>query len=113
MSKTLIITLIIFSIIWFTVIFKLIRNSKLSIKYSMIWFFMSLVIFLVGITPNFMSYLTKLIGFETTSNFVVGIIMTLLLVITLFLTIIVTNQKSQINNLIQEVSILKSKHEDN
>ena len=107
MSEVLIIFLIIFSIIWFFIILHFIRNSKLSIKYSLIWLFMSIVIFLVGITPNFMALISKIFGFTTISNLVIGIILTLLLIITLVLTMIVTNQKTQINNLIQEISILK------
>ena len=107
MSKSLVIFLVIFSIIWFIVILKMVRDSKISIRYSMIWLFMSLVIFLVGITPNFMKFLAHATGFTATSSLVIGIILTLLLVVTLFLTIVVTNQKSQINNLIQEVSMLK------
>ena len=107
MSKPLVILLVVFSLIWIIVILKNVRDSKLSIRYSMIWLFMSLVIFLVGITPKFMKWIANTAGFEATSSLVIGIILTLLLMVTLFLTMIVTNQKSQINSLIQEVSILK------
>lgn len=107
MSKALVILLIVFSIIWIIIILKMVRDSKISIRYSMIWLFMALVIFLVGIFPNFMKWIAHTAGFEATSSLVIGILLTLLLVVTLFLTVIVTNQKTQINSLIQEVSILK------
>lgn len=107
MSNSLVILLVVFSIFWILVILKMVRDSKISIRYSMIWLFMALVIFLVGITPNFMKWIANLAGFEATSSLVIGILLTLLLVVTLFLTTVVTNQKSQINNLIQEISILK------
>ncbi len=109
MSKSLIISLCIFSIIWFIVIFKLIKNNKLSVKYSMIWFFMAFVILLVGLTPRFMKFIASKIGFLTTSNLVISIILTVLIFVTLVLTIIVTNQRTLINKLIQEVSLLKQK----
>ncbi|MBO6195676.1 MAG: DUF2304 domain-containing protein [Bacilli bacterium] len=107
MSKSLVISLVVFSIIWIIIILRLVRNGKLSIKYSMIWLFMSLIIFVVGIFPKLMELISDFFGFLTISNLVIGIILTLLLFITLVLTMIVTNQKSQINNLIQEVSMLK------
>ena len=107
MNKSLVILLVVFSIVWIVIILKMVRESKISIKYSMIWLFMALVIFLVGITPKFMKFIANTSGFAATSSLVVGIILTLLLMITLFLTVIVTNQKTQINNLIQEISILK------
>lgn len=109
MSKSLVIFLCIFSIIWFIVIFKLIKNNKLSVKYSMIWFFMAFVILLVGLTPHFMKFIASKVGFLTTSNLVISIILTVLIIVTLILTIIVTNQRSLINKLIQEVSLIKQK----
>lgn len=107
MSKSLIIGLIVYSIIWFFIILKLVKNNKISIRYSMIWLFMAFILFLVGITPGFMGFIASKVGFQTTSNLVISIILTVLIILTLALTMIVTNQKSQINKLIQEVSILK------
>ena len=107
MSKSLVITLVIFSITWIIILLRSVRNGKLSIKYSMIWLFVSLILFIVGIFPKLMEIISDFFGFLTISNLVIGIILTLLLILTLFLTMIVTNQKTQINNLIQEVSMLK------
>lgn len=109
MSKSLIIGLIVYSILWFFIILKLVKNNKISIRYSMIWLFMAFILFLVGITPSFMRFVASSVGFQTTSNLVIAIILTVLIVLTLVLTMIVTNQKSQINKLIQEISILKQK----
>ncbi len=107
MSKSLVISLVVFSIVWIIIILRLVRNGKLSIKYSMIWLFVSLVLLIVGVFPKLMDLISNFFGFLTISNLVIGIILTLLLLLTLVLTMIVTNQKSQINNLIQEVSMLK------
>ena len=109
MSDTLAILLIIYSLIWFFIILSNVRKEKISVRYSMVWLVMSLIIFLVGITPDFMEYVAECFGFLTTSNLVIGIILTILMLITLILTIIVTKQKKQIKTLIQEVSIIKEK----
>lgn len=107
MSKTLVISLVVFSVLWIIVILNLVRNSKISIKYSMVWIFMSLIILLVGIFPKFMSFVADKVGFLTVSNLVTAILLTLLLIITLVLTMIVTNQRTLITKLIQEISLLK------
>ena len=107
MNKLYII-LIIFSVVWILEILHLVRNSKISIKYSLVWLIMATLLLLVGLFPNFIGKIAGIFGFLPT-HFVIGIIFTLLLVLTLALTMIVTNQKTQINNLVQEVSILKSK----
>ena len=107
MSKALIISLILFSILWFYIILRSVRKGKISVRYSLIWFFMAIVILFVGVFPNFMELIAKIFGFTTISNLVIGIILTLLMFITLVLTMILTNQKTQIKNLTQEISMLK------
>lgn len=112
MSKNLQVFLIIFSICWIFILYKCVRKSKISIRYSLIWFFMSLALLIVGVIPDVLNFLAKTLGFLTISNLVIGIILSLLMLITLVLTMIVTNQKTQIKILIQEVSILKKDIKD-
>lgn len=108
MSNHLRIVLIIFSILLLLEILNLLSKEKLPIKYSLFWLFAAILIFLVGAFPNFIGYFTSLIGFETTSNLVVGIILGILLFITLLLTIIIADHKRRIKLLVQELSIVKS-----
>ena len=109
MSKTLIIALIIFSILWFIIILRDVRKGKISIRYSLIWLLMAIIILLVGIFPSFMELVAESFGFTTISNLVIGIILSLLMLITLVLTHIVTKQKNQIRVLTQEVALIKEK----
>lgn len=107
MSFNLRILLILFSIFLTFIIIKLIKKELLPIKYSLFWIAAVILIFLVGLVPNFINIFTSLIGFETTSNLTIGIILVIVLFITLLLTLIVSKQKKMINLLIQEISILK------
>lgn len=109
MSINLRILLIVSSILMLIIICRLISNRKLPIKYSLFWFFSSFILFIVGFVPNFVGIFTGLIGFETTSNMVIGILIGVLFMLTLLLTIIISNQKKQIVLLIQEISLLKDK----
>ena len=95
------------------IIFRLLSKEKISIKYSLVWLASSFLIFLVGVFPNFVGFFTNLIGFKTTSNLVIGIILSLLLLITLFLTVIINDQKNKIKLLIQEISMLKKEGSKN
>lgn len=107
-SLKLIILLIIFSLVMFFITIYEVRKKKLSIKNSLLWFFTSFIIFILALFPKIVLKFTNLIGFETTSNMIVGIMFVLLLWFIMLLTIVVTKQKEMINLLIQEVSILKS-----
>ena len=101
--------LIIFSICWIVIVSYFLRKDKLPIKYSLIWYTMSLVLLLLGIFPGFLNGISNLFGFKVASSFIVGVILTLLMIVTLVLTIIIADQKKKIILLIQEVSIIKSK----
>ncbi len=107
MNLHLRIFLIIFSLFLALLVFKLINSRKLPIKYSLFWLFASSLIFLVGLIPDFINIFTSFIGFQTTSNLVIGIILGIVLIITLLLTLIISEQKKRITLLIQEVSLLK------
>ena len=106
------ILLMIFGALMVLITLNLIRKSKLSIKYSLIWFLSGLLIILVGAIPKQIGILVNFIGFSATSSFVIGVFLTLLLVISLILTLIVTKQKSKIDLLIQEISLLKKEVKD-
>ena len=111
MSLKLRIVLFIFSIIWLLGILLLVKQKRISIKNSLIWFAAGLVILLIAVIPFFLESIAKLFGFLTIANLVIGIFITLLSIITLSLTVIVTKQKEQIRNLVQEVSLLKNEKE--
>lgn len=109
MPDNLRILLVLFSLLLFWIILKLLSKNKVPVRYSLLWIMSSILIFVVGAFPNFVGIFTGLIGFQTTSNFVIGIILVLLLTITLILTVIISTQNRKIKSLIQEVSMLKSK----
>lgn len=109
MPDNLRILLVLFSILLFWIMLKLLSKNKVPVRYSLLWIMSSILIFVVGAFPDFVGIFTGLIGFQTTSNFVIGIILVLLLIITLILTVIISTQNRKIKMLIQEVSMLKSK----
>ena len=107
MSKQLSISLVLFAIIWLCIIWINVRRQRIAIKDSLVWIFASIVIFLLGACPWTIEWIKDLAGFEEITNFVIGILFTLLMLITLFLTIIVSKQKTEIKTITQELSLLK------
>ena len=112
MSLNLRLLLFIFSVFSFFIIFILLKKEKIPVKYSLVWLLSSLIFLIVSLFPYSLSDITKFIGFQTTSNLVIGIILALLLIITMVLTTIVSAQNKKITLLIQEVSLLKGKNND-
>ncbi len=108
MNLSLKIALIIFSIILALITTKILKKGRMPIKYSLLWYFCSLIILLVAVFPFIIEYVSNLFGFKTLSNLIIAIILALLLFLTMSLTIITSGQKKKITLLIQEISILKS-----
>lgn len=109
MSLNLRFLLFIFSFVSFFIIFRLLKKDRIPVKYSLVWFLSSLTILIVSLFPYSLKEITEFIGFQTTANLVIGIILALLLIITMVLTIIVSTQNRKITLLIQEISILKER----
>ncbi len=113
MSTNLIVAAVLFSLFIIFFIIVLLRKKKVNIKYSLIWILLFLVLLVSTVVPGFLLWVTKILGFQTASNMVISIILAVLVVISIALTVIVSNQDKKIRLLIQEISILKKEFGDN
>ena len=109
MSNNLKILAILFIVIISISITLFVRKNKISIKYSLIWYFMCFVLILFTLFPHLLELITGFFGIKIASNMIFALMICGLFVITISLTIIVSIQKEQIKNLIQELSIVKAK----
>ena len=109
MELNLKIVLIFVSLVMFYTTLKAVRNDRLPIRYSLIWLLSGLILLFVALFTNTFGTISNLIGFQVSSNLVVGIFISLLLLITMMLTKVVSEQNKKITLLIEEVSILKGK----
>ena len=107
METNLKVLLIIVSLVMIFVTLKSVRNEKLPIKYSLIWLISGIVLLVVACFTEFFSTISSFVGFQASSNLVIGIFISLLLLITMMLTKVISEQNKKITLLIQEVSILK------
>ena len=107
MDSNLKIVLVAVSLVMFYVTLKAVRNDKLPIRYSLVWLLSGLILLFVAVFTNAFSYVSSLIGFQVSSNLVIGIFISLLLLITMMLTKVVSEQNKKITLLIEEVSLLK------
>ena len=100
------------ALIIFSLTFFLLRKGRIPVKFSLLWFMVSFILFLVGIFPGFIALISNFMGFQTMSNMLVGILIFILFMLTIALTVIVSGQTTKIIILIQEVSMLKKKIDD-
>lgn len=112
MTNNLRIAMIIFAFVIVTITIISLKNKKIPIKYSLVWFGASFVILLLSIFPDIFTFIARILGFNMMSNMIIAIFIGVLLIITMVLTMIVSNQNKKIIMLIQEISILKNDRKD-
>ena len=112
MTTILRIFLFTFALILFLITTIVVKKGRIPIKYSLLWYICSFIVFIVALVPQVLDFFANLLGFTTISSLIVGIFIALLLFLTMSLTIISAGQKKKITLLIQEVSILKRKVEN-
>ena len=105
-------SILIIALILAAVILRVLHKDMIPVKYSLLWAIGVILLIILSIWPNILVSLASLIGFQTISNMVTGVLFIILLFITISLTVIVSGQKKKITLLVQEVSILKNRVDD-
>ena len=90
-----------------------VRKKQISMKYASLWIILILAMCVVVIFPTIVMYLSKIMGFETTSNMVLLLGFFFSFYMIYIHTISISIQNEKIKLLIQEISILKEKLKEN
>ena len=107
MALELEIIAVVFLLVLLFVITIFVKKNKISVKYSLIWYFICIILILLTIFPNLLGFVTNLLHIKVASNMIFALMLVGLFIINVSLTIIVSEQKEQIRNLIQELSLVK------
>lgn len=109
MNTNLIISSVLYCLFIIISILILLKKKKISIKYSLIWIILFSILLISTIIPGFLIYITNILGFKVGSNMIFSLILSVLVIITISLTVIVSQQDKKVRLLVQEFSILKNK----
>ena len=89
--------------------FHLIKKDKLSIRYSLSWYILSVILLIAVWFPNLLVVLAKLLGIYSPINLVFFVGFCLSLWILFSLTRIVSIQSSKIESLAQQIALSEKK----
>ena len=110
--KQLLYSVLFIIVIIYSILFIL-KKGRIDIKYAIIWLFAFGLMLLMLILPNFLKYITELLGFRLSSNLIFAFFIAVLIFINISLTIIISGLNNKVRLLIQEMSLLKKEVEDN
>ena len=98
------------SLLLFIVTIVLIKKRILKEEYSIIWIIAESLLFLIGIFPRSVSVLSDMLGiYYLTVIFIIAFLF--LLIIAFYYSIILSRLSDMNRVLMQEVALLKAKHE--
>lgn len=107
METRLQIVLIICNIIFMIFVYDKAKSKKILLKYALPWIAASLIMVICVLSLDLMTKVANFIGIETVSNMVFLFAIGVNLIIAFALTTVVSNQKTKITSLAQEIGILK------
>lgn len=97
--------LIIVSICVMFYVLTKIRNSKLQIEDSIFWIFFSFLLVIISIFPQIADFLSRLLGVQSTVNFVFLLVIFILLFHSFFVTLRISKLEQKLKDLTQELAI--------
>lgn len=105
MSASLRVILFIASILTCAYITRKLRKSQVQIMDTIFWFGLSTVFILFATFPQFVTWISKLMGFAAAANFVFLVTIFLLLIRCFLLSIRVSQLDERLKNLTEELAI--------
>ena len=106
-SSSLKIVLVFSLFIYILFILGAVKKKKMRTNYLIVWIFIRVALFIALLLPNFMTFLSKLTGFELVINMLFSGAIFFIFLLMIDLTKQVTLEQNKNVTLIQEISLLK------
>ena len=101
------IVLVLASLLTFVYVIRRIRKHKLNIDDSILWIIWSVILLVLSLFPDLSKTLSQLLGFESTSNFILTGFIFCLYIMVFFQNIKISELKEKNKSLVQKLSIDK------
>jgi hypothetical protein len=97
------------SIAIFIFVIELIREQKMTFKYSLTWLAVSALVLFFAVFDGLLDQIASWVGFELPSNFIFFLLLVFVILFSLLLTIHINEQNSRNETLAQSLAILEYK----
>lgn len=96
-------------VIYFIILFILLKKKRLTLRYTLLWLFCGLVLLLLSLFPGLLKWVTAVLGFQVQSNALFAILFFFVLLILMSLTSIISKQNEYIKRLVQHTALLEKR----
>lgn len=109
MSIMLRIALIVITIIYLLLIINSVKKRKMQTSIAIFWIITGILLIIAISIPNLIELISKIMGFEQTSNMIFCLTIFIAFCLILSITILLAKQSNRTTTLIQEISILRKR----
>lgn len=96
-------------VLYFVIIFALLKKKQFELRYSLLWLLAGLVMLLLVIFPNLLRSATSLLGIEVASNGLFAACIFFIVVILISLTTVISGFANKIKGLAQQIALLEER----
>lgn len=94
---------------YFVILVVLLKQKRLTLRYTLLWLFSGLVMLLLSIFPQLLNGITRLLGIQLQSNALFAMLFFCVLMILVSLTSIISKQNESIKQLTQYTALLEKR----
>ncbi len=96
-------------ILYFVIIFVLLKKKRFELRYSLLWLLAGVVMLVLVIFPNLLMNVTALLGIEVASNGLFAACIFFIVVILISLTTVISGFANKIKSLTQHIALLEER----
>lgn len=96
-------------ILFFVIVLYFLKRRRLTLKYSLLWLLTGTVMLVLVAFPEFMMFLSRLIGTQSIMNTLYLLILAFVIILLMMLTSIVSGQTERIRRLAQSNALLEKR----
>ncbi|MBE6763193.1 MAG: DUF2304 domain-containing protein [Ruminococcaceae bacterium] len=112
MSGILRIAFLVALALYFFILIYLLKKNRMTLKYSLLWMLVGLVMLFVAIFPEVFIWAARLIGVDVPSNALFAVLNFCMIVLLMFLTAVVSGQSNRLTRLTQSLALLEKRVRD-
>lgn len=99
-------------VVYFVVVFRLLKKQKFLLKYSLLWMFAGIIMLLVIICPNVVIWITGKLGIKVASNGIFAVCILLEIIIMISMTAAISDFGNRIKILTQNSALMEKRIRD-
>ena len=107
LSTSLRVAILIGIIVYYFILIMLLRQKRLTLKYTLLWLFSGVAMLLFALFPQLLGLIGRLTGVEVGSNGLFAILFFCMMMILMSITAIVSKMNDQIKRVTQHAALLE------